>query len=385
MEQNYGKETRKMEAISEEQDVEINFPEGTFHIPAGITNQTKTKEKVEMEKKPMLIFHITTTDPAGAGYNMIRALNQYTPHMVRMVNLVPNVYHHPSDIGDIHDYGDEIEQLLFDADVIHLHKIKEDFEIEIASSRHRKWKVSDFLNIRGKKKKIVYHVHGHPYERANAKENAEEYKKRDALVLCSTPDLQGLYAPHCNAMYFPNCVPIWHPSYLPRATNKPLKDKEGKERYIVSHTVSNRDLKNCKMIEEAVVWVNKTKPVNLLEIANVPHKLALTQRRLGHITFDHMQGYYGLASLEALSMGKPTIAGLNDHCIRSIIDFFKLPGDILPWQRPRDQRALNECLMDLVANIDVSMYQGKLGREFMEKYWSDENIAKRLSGIYESL
>lgn len=372
-----------MEAVIEGQEVELNFPEGTFHVPErSVREAPYSKEDKIVDRKPLLAFHVTTTDPAGAGYNMVRALNQYTPHTARITNLVPNCYGHPSDIGEIHDYGDEIEGLLESADVIHLHKIQADFEIEINASRKRTWKISDFLNLK-KKKKVVYHVHGHPYERANAEENAKGFG--DGLVLCSTPDLEQLYKPHCNAQYFPNLVPIWHPAYLPRGTNKPLRDREGKERYIVSHTVSDPTLKDVQMIEEAVVWVAKTKPVNLLEIKNVPHKLALAQRRLGHITFDHMHGYYRLASLEGLSMGKPVIAGLDDYCIQRIIEFFGLPGDVLPWQRPRDQRSLNECLMDLVANIDMSMYTGKLGREFMERYWSDEIVAKRLAAIYESV
>ena len=353
-----------------------------FYLPKGTV--PNVEGPVAVPKKMMLIFHITTTDPAGAGYNMVRALNQYTPHTARILNTHPNVFHHPDDIHVLADYGDEIEALLLDADVIHLHKIDEEMEIELTHGRHRRWKIKDFLEVKGRKKKIVYHIHGHPYERAHYRENGERLGKKDGPVLASTPDLLDLYSDTCGVQYFPNCVPIHHPMYLPRATDRIMEDPKGNQRYVVNHTVSDRHLKDCDMIEKAVEYVAKTQPVKLWVTEKTPFRHAMLQKRIAHVIFDHMQGYYGLGSLEGLSMGKPVIAGLDDNTIRHILDFFKI-GDVLPWQRPRDQRQLNDCLMDLIANPDMRRAIGLQSRKFMEEVWSDEAIANRLAALYEAL
>lgn len=332
----------------------------------------------------MLIFHVTTTDPAGAAYNLVQSVNQNTKHRARLLTTVPNAYGHPTDIAEIPDYGDEVEELLLSADVIHFHKINEDFEIAFNSKRPRRWRVKDFLTVNGKKKRVVYHVHGHPYERANVQENGELYKERNAVVLCSTPDLQEMYSPYCNARFFPNCVPVFDSKYLPRETDKMAQDVNGEKRWIVSHTVSDRNLKNCDMIEKAVNYVARTQPVNLMTIENTPFKMAMVWKRIAHVVFDHMQGYYGLSSLEGMAMGKPVIAGLNDHTIKSIMEFFDI-GDIMPWQRPRDQSGLNDCLMDLIANPELRRVMGARGREFMEGVWNEKFIGGKLGELYESL
>lgn len=332
----------------------------------------------------MLIFHITTTDPAGAAYNLVQATNTYTKHTARLLTMVPNVYKHPSDISNIADYGDEVEALLLDADILHFHKITEDGSISFQSSRPRTWLIKDFLHVGNKKKKLVYHIHGHPYERNNVKENGESYSKRDGVVLASTPDLKFMYKPYCDVKFFPNCVPIWDSKYLPRQTDKIVKDKNGNERLIVSHTVSDPVLKDCELIEKAVEYVARTQPVNLMTIQNTPFAMAMLWKRIAHVIFDHMQGYYGLGSLEGLSMGKPVIAGLNHNTIREIIDFFKIPYD-LPWQIALNQSGLNNALMDLIANRENRRIIGQQSRQFMETVWSDKNIGIKLGEFYESL
>lgn len=370
-----------MAPLTEAQDVEHIDPLSVIQRPVGNPELEKIQNT---QKKGLLIFHVTTSDPAGAAYNLVRAVNAHTIHRARLITTAPNTYGHPRDIYDIHDYGDEFEALLVDADVLHFHKINEDVEVEFASSKSRSWQIKDFLIVNGKKKKLVYHVHGHPYERANVEENGKDYAQRSGRVLASTPDLVQMYKPYCDIQYFPNCVPINDPKYLPRQTDRILEDKSGIKRYIVCHTVSDPILKDSIMIEKAVNYVGRTQPVNLMTIEKTPFELTMGRKRLAHVVFDHMQGYYGLASLEGLSMGKPVIAGLDDNTIKHILDFFKIP-DILPWQRPRDQKGLNDCVMDLIANPEMMSHIGKLGRSFMETIWSDYAIAQKAARLYESL
>lgn len=338
----------------------------------------------------MLIFHLTTTDPAGAAYNLVRALNQYTPHRARLLSThrIP-IYNFPGDIDHIQDFGEELEALLVAADVLHFHKITDDFTIPLTSpltGLKKEYRVADFMTVNGHKKKVVYHVHGHPYERERFKENAEDLAKRGQPVLCSTPDLEELYKPYCNAKWFPNTVPVRHPLYVPRGTNALIQDRSGERRVFVGHTPTDTYLKDTAIIKAVVEELAKTLPVYLHWTQEpVPQKIALTFKRVSHLVFDHMQGYYGLCSLEGLSMGKPTVAGLSDTTIKAICDFWGIKAETLPWVIARNFEQLKEAVTKLVTNQDWRESVGKESRAFMETLWSDENVAKRLADFYTTL
>jgi len=371
MGENNGRKIQKMEAVIEKDRVELEVP--------------KVDRFDTVPKKTATALHITTTDPAGAGYNLCQALQRHTDWKARIFTSQPNVFGHPEDIGTVYDYYDELEQLLLDADILHFHKITEDFEIQLplTSSRRRAWKIKDFLNTKNKKK-CVYHIHGHPYERANPVENGKNLEGRGGKILCSTPDLEVLYKPHCSVEYFPNCVPQDDLLYVPRRTNKMLTDSKGLTRYIVAHTVSVPSLKNVAQIEEAVRYVARSQPVNYFPLQDMTFQKVMRIKRHAHVIFDHMQGYYGLGSLEGFALGKPVICGLDDQNL-AIIDRFWGIGDSHPWQIARTLPELKDTLMDLVANPEYAKEIGMQGRKFLEEVWSDRNTARRLADIYQSL
>jgi len=336
-------------------------------------------------QKTMNVLHITTTDPAGAGYNLVRALNEHTDVRARIITTHPNVFGHPDDISTVFDQYDEFESLLLDADVVHFHKVDETFEVKTPdqSSRKRSWRISDFLNVGGKHKKKIYHVHGHPYERAHVRENALHYAKLGSRVLTATPDLELAYNANCNASYFPNCVPVNDIRYLPRATNKMMRGRDGKDYYFIGHTVSTPHLKNVKEISNVVSKLGQYYPVRYFRISDMKFETAIKIKRHCHIIFDHMQGYYGLGSLEGFSMGKPVIAGLNDYCLKRICEFFDCWET--PWQIARTENEIRDAITDMICTPEMMIAIGIDGRTFMEDVWNDKFIAGRLAEIYKSL
>lgn len=340
----------------------------------------------------MLIAHVTTTDPAGAVINAVNGINRHTRHRARLVTTAKNGYLFPGDIDFISDAGEEIESLLIKADVIHLHKLREDdmgIPIKLPKSGiDREIKVSDFIHVNGKEKKVVYHIHGHPYERENVEENASAYKyklKSGRALLASTPDLAKAYSKFVDVTYFPNCIPENDAKYLPRETDEPLMSVDGERRYAVFHSPTNVVLKDVRLVEEAISNLSKSLPVFYFQVTACPQVQMLTFKRAAHIVFDHMQGYYGLSSLEGLSMGKPTIAGLSDHSIEAMCDFFKIEHTEIPWQTPRSLNALQLCIGDLVVDHGFRRELGERSRKFMESTWSEKNVALRLAALYESL
>lgn len=343
--------------------------------------------------KPLKILHITTTDPAGSVYNFVRATNEHTPHRARMFsNMRIETFAFPCDVHDIFDTGDELEALLDEADVFHFHKVvEEDMEIEFSLENFgltKHFSVKEFM----KGKKVVYHIHGHPSERGFPEERAKTYADKNAYVLASTPDLEEMYQKfYQNVHYFPNCVPINDVKYLPRASDKKLmwgKDEKTGEpfmTYILAQAPTNTILKNVDMIKEVVDKLGAELPIRYVQIWKADQDFALRHKRNAHIVFDHIEGYYGLSSLEGLSMGKPTIAGLSDYTIQAICGFFGISPAELPWVIARDAAMVEQRIRELISDDAHRREVGRASREFMEKVWSDRAVAQRLVQIYESL
>ncbi len=101
--------------------------------------------------------------------------------------------------------------------------------------------------------------------------------------------------------------------------------------------------------------------------------------------FDHIEGYYGLSSLEALSMGKPTIAGLSEYCQSAISAFFGVRLTELPWVIARSKEEIEMEIRTLIHDVDRRKNVGNNSRKFMQEVWSDAIVARRLADFYEAL
>lgn len=336
----------------------------------------------------MLIVHVTNTDPAGSVINFCRAINNHTKHRARLIatQMIPQ-FDFPKDILDQYDGGDEVVALLEKADVIHFHKVREDFSFNLELARGcRTIKLADFT----KGKKIVYHLHGAPFERNFPEDNAKEYAKRNAVVLAATPDLEEMYRMfYPNVRYFPNVVPINDVRYLPRATDDMLTGSDGEtKRYCIFQSGTNSVLKNMHVIREVMDRLSKELPVFFLHTSpeNIQTQdFALRHKRIAHVVFDHIEGYYGLSSLEAMSMGKPTIAGLSRYTVEAICTFFGIAPSDLPWVICRDALEIESAIRLLVGDDYQRRSVGANSRKFMEEVWSDAAVAKRMADFYESL
>lgn len=337
----------------------------------------------------MKIVHVTNTDPAGAVYNLIRAINEHTPHRARLVNTqaMPG-FEFPRDVMDIFDGGDEADALLRDADVIHFHKVDDNFTIELPlESGPRLLHLADYT----KGKKVVHHIHGTPAERGNVREMAETYKNIGRPLLCATPDLAEAYKPfYDRAEFFPNCVPINDVRYLPRATDASLTASNGKDkRFCVFQSATHSILKNIHVIRDVMERLAKELPVFFLHTSPESiqtQDMTLRHKRIAHIVFDHIEGYYGLSSLEGLSMGKPTVAGLSRETIDAIKKFFGLQADTdLPWLVARTEAEVEDKIRSMLINEEARLAVGAASRKFMQEVWSDAAVARRLADFYQSL
>lgn len=322
----------------------------------------------------MRIVMIAENDPAGTCILFMRAINAHTKHSCRLITTQTR-YNFDYD-ADLHVPGldvpgldasgkAELRETLQSADVLHFH-MTADEHMPLGD-------LSAAAFLSGKA--IVHHHHGHPDFRGNPHKYQEKYKglgRRNLLV--STPDLTTLLP---EARWLPNLVPLHDPLYLP------CRDKPERPVRVV-HSPTRKDLKNTAELQRVFAALSlspEEAALNIIEMT--PHRECLRRKRNGHIAFDHMQGYYGMASLEALSQGLPVLAGLNEGTIGFIE---RLSGGAPhPWVVVRDEEALAGRLRRLIHDADERAALGKYSREFMLTHWNEAKIAGMLGHFYDNL
>ena len=136
----------------------------------------------------------------------------------------------------------------------------------------------------------------------------------------STPDLLRLLP---GARWQPNIVPLNAPLYrpMPGKRSEPVR---------VAHSPTRKDLKNTDLFPEVMERLRQENVgIGLELIENTAHLECLRIKRRCHVLFDHLQGYFGVSSLEALSQGLCVVAGLDPWNQRIIGEF--TGADELPW------------------------------------------------------
>ncbi|WP_319582439.1 Hpt domain-containing protein [uncultured Pseudodesulfovibrio sp.] len=322
-------------------------------------------------KPAMRILMLAINDPAGTAIQFCKALNRYTAHSARLVTLETRYTHgwekdlHVPDLGP--DGMEEIAILMREADVFHFHMTCDE------NQPFGPLKPADYI----KGKTVVHHHHGHHDFRSDPESFRAKYRKLGRTnLLVSTPDLLKLLP---EARWQPNLVPIDDPLLKPMWGRY---DDPGQLK--VCHSPTRKDLKNTDEFLAAVKYVNRRNVYLSVDmIDDAPNHECLARKRRCHALFDHMQGYYGVSSLEGLSQGLAVIAALDEWNRARIGEF--AGTDDLPWLTATNQDELADLLLRLALDREYCEQTGEAGRSFMEACWSDRRIASDLATYYESL
>lgn len=324
----------------------------------------------------MNILMIAVNDPAGTGVGFCRAVNRLGRHRCRMVTLEtrythswPKDLHVPDLVGPEGDGAGlaELERLLKGSDVFHFHMTADEH------LRLGPFLPADFLPG----KAVVHHEHGHHDFRSDPERFREKYRRLGRRhLLVSTPDLKRLMP---EARWQPNLVHQNDEALLPQARDwtAPLR---------LAHSPTRKDLKNTDellAVTEALRAEGRGLELELID--NVPHAECLARKRACHALFDHMQGYYGVSSLEGLSQGLAVIAGLDAWNLAHVAEFSGRSADALPWVLARDAEGLADALRALALDMDRCRRLGEDSRRFMEQCWSEAKVAGQLCDFWDSL
>ncbi len=314
----------------------------------------------------MRILMIAINDPAGTAIQFTNAINRYSEHTCRLIT--KEIRYNFMFEKDLHlpwlgnNQWNEIEELLRVSDIFHFHMTADEY-IDLGP-----FKPIDF--IQGKR--VVHHHHGHPDFRQHPDTYRRKYQQRHRKhLLVSTPDLLKLLP---EARWQPNLVPINASLYLPVELNgdRPLR---------ICQAPTRTDLKDTDLflqtVREVAETISHLQPVC---IQNTEHRRCLGIKQGCQIHFDHMQGYYGVSSLESLSQGKPVIAGLDEWNQATIREFTGC--DHLPWILATNACELKHHIEELAADAGLREYYGIRSRQFMQRFWNEARVLKHLIDIY---
>ena len=312
----------------------------------------------------MQIVMITTNDPAGVGISFTNAINRFTEHRCRLVTT--EIRYNFMFEKDLHvpwlRSFDELRDVLASADVVHFH-MGADEHMTLGPLR-----VLDCL--RGQA--LVHHHHGEPAFRLDPRRFAQRELGAGRRALVSTPDLLRGYP---EAEWVPNPVPLDDPAYCPA-------EPDTRDTVIVSHSPTRRELKDTATFETVMAELQaKHAHIEARIIEMTEHRECLELKRTSDICFDHMQGYFGVSSLEALSQGVVTVAGLDEWNVGHIQEFAGTQD--IPWVVARDAQQLRQTLERFALDRDLRKANGQASRAWMLRHWSADKIARRLGNFYE--
>jgi glycosyltransferase involved in cell wall biosynthesis len=151
-----------------------------------------------------------------------------------------------------------------------------------------------------------------------------------------------------------------------------------KIRPVIVHAPSHKGKKGTEVIESAIHQLRSSHEFDFRLIHNVEHSEAMKIVHDCDIMIDELvSGTYGLATLEAMAFGKPTI------CYQKPSVVANHPSDCPIVNANQDD--VTQVLADLLQDGPGRRRIGHESRKYVEKYHDAHHIARDLVGIYQDL
>jgi len=185
--------------------------------------------------------------------------------------------------------------------------------------------------------------------------------------------------PECKIV--PNVIDIWDEKLMPHWG---IRNEIPRVVYSPSRIgLSGWDDKGYKETQPILQKLVDVGMITAEIIYNTPYAECLAKRKKADIAIDELvTGSYHLCSLESLSAGLVTFAGLDDIQINTLKDL--TGAEELPWVVARPETLVREFTKLLVAGGPLGAARRK-ARAWMEKYWEPEVTTEKFLRIYESL
>lgn len=317
------------------------------------------------------VVHITENPIAGAPMNLSKALNKYQGDQVHSRHIAASD-HNESRVYDSDllvgkkDYA-EICKVMREADIFHFHNFYSKQEL------FRQWPALWWVC---QKKPRVWQAHS---QRSITWMDITEGLRDPQAKHLVIGQYHPRQWPECTVV--PNVIDIFDPALMPVA-------RDWSKQLSVCFSPSRVGLTgwDSKGYDETYPTLLKLFQQGVLKFQIVrdrPYRECLDIRGQCHIGIDEIvTGSYHLCSLEALSQGLLTIAGLDETQLRTLGEL--TGSDNLPWVIAKPN-TLETVLKDAARNPQVSHTVANMGREWMEKYWHPKDMTQRFVDIYKEM
>lgn len=297
----------------------------------------------------MKILHLSMFDTAGVPWLQCRALNRVPGVTARWHRMKRGLFgeYQPDFPGREHEAVD----FAMRADVLHWHGTH-----ALANGRA--------LAALGRP--AVVEIHGAP-ERGRGTRPATP-----CTLIVSTPDMLAEYP---DAEWVPNAVfPDEHP-WLPDP------DRPAEPVVICRGASPHPALKDVGPFDRAGAWVEAAvQHATYLPLQRMPWREYNEVKRRCHVLLDHLQGYFGVVTIEALAQGVVPVVSLRPD-VRAAVErrFDGLP----PWLDASGPERLHQELAALVRDPATLAEQGRACRAFAVERWDPADVTRQLLGVYE--
>ena len=315
------------------------------------------------------ILWVCDDNTANNPYNLRNAINKYTKHECKLVQGKQTYLGYPLD-GTIMAEDitrTEFISLVLWADVIHLN---ESVVSGIYPPEHDKYFKDgtriNLYDIFQPHQKVFRHSNG-TYYRNNFKYLNYLCEKHNMYKTVSTPDLISLGS---NNYWLPQPIPLDQPKYKIRA--------RWSDKIRVSHSPTNRVIKGTDTF--LAVCKSRFPDMEVVLIEKMTHGECLKARKKCLVHYDQYSlGAYGVASLEALSIGQVCIVGI-DNIFQYIPDspFVEIDG---PYPENMEDALIRA--RNIASDEDNYKAYCKKAKEYLVYHHSDKVVVKRLCDMYE--
>ena len=147
---------------------------------------------------------------------------------------------------------------------------------------------------------------------------------------------------------------------------------------LIVHSPSNKAIKGTQYVEEVVSRLKKRYHFEFLLLHQMTnHEVKEAFKKADIIVDQLLLGTYGIASVEAMALGKPVLCYIRDDLVS------KYPEDLPIINANPDTIELE--LEKLLLNPQLRTKIGKRSRRFVERYHDSRVVAQKLIELYQSL
>ena len=222
-------------------------------------------------------------------------------------------------------------------------------------------------------KPIIMYINGSNNARKYCLFYQQQFKYFNFNIACSTPDLLEYYP---EAKYLPMFIdyskPFWN-----------LK-KYKRDYHVMGHFPTNPKIKNTSEYLELAKKMDEEKSgIKFFASQGLSHKQCINHKRDMTFTFDHLQGYYGVNSLESAALGVINFVKIDETYLKS---FYKIAGtNTTPWTLVNNIQDVEDKLKWFINNpVKITKEQLRT-RKWLETHWSPEKHIKRIYNYISSL